>query len=111
MEIPRISTSQALELLQAGTAAFVDVRDPGSFAAGHIPGAHHVNDHNLEAFLARADKRRPHVIYCYHGNSSIGGAGYFLEAGFAEVSSMDGGFSAWQHRYAGQPELIESGRP
>lgn len=104
-DIPRVSVAKARELYDAGAAVFVDVRDPGSYGRGHVPGALHVNDHNLEDFLATADKSRPHVVYCYHGNSSIGGAGYFLEQGFIEVSSMDGGFAHWQ---AACPDAVEA---
>lgn len=97
MEIRRISPESAHASWQNQSAVFVDVRDAASYAAGHIPGALHVNDHNLESFLAAADKTRPHVVYCYHGYSSIGGAGYLQAEGFADVCSMDGGFSAWRY--------------
>ncbi|MEZ0369970.1 MAG: thiosulfate sulfurtransferase GlpE, partial [Candidatus Sericytochromatia bacterium] len=99
------SVAEAKALLEAKAAVFVDVRDPGSFSAGHIPGALHVNDHNLESFMDEADKATPHVVYCYHGHSSLGGTGYFLENGFADVKSMDGGFSQW-HQLC--PDLVES---
>ena len=36
---PRISTAQAIELINRQDALVVDVRDPGDFAAGHILGA------------------------------------------------------------------------
>ena len=34
-------------------------------------------------------------MYCYHGNSSLGGAAHLLSKGFEEVYSMSGGFAAW----------------
>lgn len=105
MDISRISTAEALKLLEAQTTVFIDVRDPDSYRSSHIPGALHVNDHNIDEFVASADKTRPHVVYCYHGYSSVGGAGYLLEQGFTEVSSMDGGFTEWAQTY---PEQVEA---
>jgi thiosulfate sulfurtransferase len=43
------------------------------------------------------------VVYCYHGNSSLGAAGYFLENGFKNVASMMGGFEAWRQVYEHEP--------
>jgi hypothetical protein len=70
-----------LVALATGTAPRVlDVRTTGEFAAGHIPGAIHVPNHQL--WLRRtdlaADKTDPMVTYCSHGrapgwrNSSAG---------------------------------------
>lgn len=98
MHPPEISVDEALQLHESKAAVFVDVRDPGSWRAGHIPGALHVNDHNIQAFIEGADRQRTTVVYCYHGNSSMGGAAYLLSEGFAEVYSMTGGFAEWEDR-------------
>lgn len=99
MEIPEIDVVEAKRRLDAGEATFVDVRDPDSFRRARIPGALNVLDHNVAEFIASADKGRPVVVYCYHGNSSLGGTAYFLRAGFRDVASMKGGFEAWRPRY------------
>jgi thiosulfate sulfurtransferase len=93
MDVPEISPADALKSLDA--AAFIDVRDAGSWRSSHIPGALNVGDHNIGDFVASADKTRPTIVCCYHGNSSIGGAAYLLEQGFSEVYSLRGGFAAW----------------
>ena len=90
-----ISVKEAKEELDKRGAIFVDIRDPASYQDDHIPGAIHVNDENVGAFIATADKTRLHIIYCYHGNNSQGGAAYFEENGFEDVYSMAGGFSEW----------------
>lgn len=107
MQIPTISAQAAKASFDQGTTIFVDVRDPHSFAHGHIPGAQAVGDHNVEDFIEQADKSKPHIIYCYHGHSSQGGTAYFLENGFLDVKSMDGGFTDWQQLF---PEAVEAGR-
>ena len=92
--IKSISVDQAKGKLDE--AVFVDIRDPESYAAAHIPGAVRIDDANVEQFVAAADKSRTLIVYCYHGITSQGGAAYFQQRGFAEVYSMSGGFCAWE---------------
>ena len=95
MDFPETDIPQAQLLFEGGTATFVDVRDPDSFRAEHIPGAVHVDDSNVQQFVANADKQATVVVYCYHGNSGLGAAAFFQDQGFTAVSSLSGGFSAW----------------
>lgn len=81
---------------QSEACTLVDIRDRQSFEMGHIEGAVHVDNSNVDIFLMQADKLSPLVVYCYHGNSSQGAAGYFKEQGFRETFSLDGGFEAWR---------------
>ena len=98
-EILQIEVDEARRRLDAGGTLFMDVRDPASFKAAHIPGAVHVNDHNIEAFVQATPHDRPIVIYCYHGLSSQGGAAFLMEHGFIDVRSLSGGFDAWRGRH------------
>ncbi|MEE2830551.1 MAG: rhodanese-like domain-containing protein [Myxococcota bacterium] len=95
-EIAELTADQALEFLEAGTAVFIDVRDKASYRRGHLPGAQHIGDHNVEEFIRDTEKTAVVVVYCYHGNSSLGGAAYLQENGFGEVYSMSGGFADWE---------------
>jgi len=85
----------AVEHWQNGDAVFVDIRDPQSFAAGHIPGSQHLDNSNLPKFLGSVDKNQKVIVVCYHGISSQGAAGYIAGNGFTDVHSMDGGYTAW----------------
>ena len=85
------------------TRALLDIRDPLSFDEAHIPGAVRVDDGSIEAFLRDTPRDRRIVVYCYHGNSSLGGAAYFLSQGFEQVHSMSGGFEAWRTRHPVEP--------
>jgi thiosulfate sulfurtransferase len=80
----------------------VDIRDPQSFALGHISGSHHLDNHSLADFIAKADLDKPLIVSCYHGNSSQGAAAYLAHQGFAEVYSLDGGFELWRSLYPDQ---------
>jgi len=95
MGFKEISVKEATARLESGDATFMDVRDGGSWRSGHIPGAQSVGDHNISEFIATEDKARTVIVYCYHGNSSKGGAAYLTENGFADVYSMSGGMGAW----------------
>jgi thiosulfate sulfurtransferase len=86
---------KAQEMVAEGSANVVDIRDPGSYSAGHIPNAISLNDENVKAYIESADKEKPLIVCCYHGNSSRGAAEYLAQNGFKEVYSMTGGFEAW----------------
>lgn len=98
-DIPEIDLDGARAHLDAETALFMDVRDPMSFRSGHIPGARHVHDGNIQEFVDGADKEERVIVYCYHGNMSRGGTAYLLSNGFAEVYSMSGGFEGWRQSH------------
>ena len=93
--IKQIDVHQVKQLEKKDSATIVDIRDPASFKAGHIPNAIHLSDETVEQFITDTDKNKPLVVYCYHGISSQGAAAYFSEKGFKEASSMRGGFEAW----------------
>lgn len=98
-DFQHLSPSNAKSMLDQGNITIVDIRDTGSYEDGHIAGAVHVSNDNIEEFLETADKRKPLVVYCYHGNSSQGAASFFKEKGFGEVYSLDGGFEDWRQRF------------
>ena len=94
--VPQIDIESARTLLGEGHAVFVDIRDPGSFRASHIPAAVHLTDASVSAFLEATDRECPLVVYCYHGNSSQTATRWLMERGFTKVASMAGGFEAWR---------------
>lgn len=79
-----------------GDVAIVDIRDPQSYANGHIPNAMHLNNDNFADFLAQTPKEKPVIVVCYHGVSSQQAAQVIAQQGFSSVYSMDGGFEAWR---------------
>ncbi len=91
----RIGIDVARDLLGKADILLLDVRDPASFARGHIDRAENASPINLGQFLAETPKEKPVLIYCYHGNSSQAYAKAFAESGFGEVYSLDGGYEGW----------------
>ena len=86
---------KAQEMVEEGSVNVIDIRDPGSYSAGHIPSAVSLNDTNVKEFIESTDKEKPLIVYCYHGISSRGAAEYLSQNGFKDVYSMTGGFEAW----------------
>ena len=86
---------KAQEMVEEGSVNVIDIRDPGSYSAGHIPSAVSLNDTNVKEYIESTDKEKPLIVYCYHGISSRGAAEYLSQNGFKEVYSMTGGFEAW----------------
>lgn len=97
-EFKRIPPEQAQALREQG-AVVVDVRDPAAFAAWHIRGAKHLDNHSIADFIRAADLDTPTVVVCYHGNSSQSAAAYLISQGFSDVYSLDGGFELWRATY------------
>ena len=100
-----IDCQQAQQLLSDNGSLF-DIRDTASFENAHPRLAKNLNNDNMQQLLTGIDKDQPLLVLCYHGNSSKSAAQYISSLGFSAVSSIDGGFEAWQNLY---PEDIESG--
>ncbi|AOT07207.1 thiosulfate sulfurtransferase GlpE [Pseudoalteromonas luteoviolacea] len=96
MSFKHISIEQTQALLSQGDVVVADIRDPNSFAAGHIPGSEHLSNENLAHFMQEKEFEQPIIIVCYHGISSQNAANYLVEQGFEDVYSMDGGFTQWE---------------
>ncbi len=91
----------------------IDVREPGEYAAGHLPGAVNlprgVLEFAIEAHPALAceasptlaDRSRRLVVYCLSGGRSALATDSLQRLGFTRVESLRGGFNAWKQ--AGHP--------
>mgnify|MGYP000851702245 CR=1 FL=1 len=106
-EFKRIDPATAHDLRAKG-AVVVDIRDPHSFASGHVPGARHLDNHSLADFIAGADMDAPVIVACYHGNSSQSAAAYLISQGFSDVYSLDGGFELWRTTYPAEISSSDS---
>ena len=98
MAFERIGSEQAVELIAAEEAVVVDIRDHASYLGGHIESAIHLDNNNVEEFIDQADREKPLIVCCYHGNMSQGAADFFNQRGFSRTYSLDGGYTAWPHK-------------
>lgn len=101
---PTMDVDQARTLLgaHAGRSDLVllDVRTPGEFAAGHLPGAVLLDIHaeGFEARLAQLDRSPTYLVYCRTQNRSGRAAETMRRLGFGQVTVMVGGFAEWAKR-------------
>lgn len=89
-----VSVQQAAELRDQG-AFVLDVREPGDWTAGHIPGATLIPLSELQARLSEVPQDQTVLVYCRSGLSSAMGRDLLKAAGYARVTSLSGGFTAW----------------
>ncbi|MGI9642023.1 MAG: MBL fold metallo-hydrolase [Acidimicrobiia bacterium] len=73
----------------------VDIRNPGEFALGSIPGALTIPVGQLPERLGELDPSAPTVVFCAGGYRSSVGASVLRDAGFGDVSDILGGYGAW----------------
>jgi rhodanese-related sulfurtransferase len=75
----------------------VDVRTPEEFASGHIEGALNIdfNSGNFANEITRLNPSETYAIYCRSGSRSGQAASIMHEAGFHDVSNLNGGVIDW----------------
>jgi rhodanese-related sulfurtransferase/glyoxylase-like metal-dependent hydrolase (beta-lactamase superfamily II) len=78
-------------------ARVLDIRQDSEYAAGHVPGAAHIE---LGALLDRADDvpDDPLVVMCGHSERAMGAASLLARAGHHHVTVFDGGPADWAER-------------
>jgi len=74
----------------------VDVRDPESYLAYHVPGAISIPLAGLPRRVGVLDASRPVFVICMKGKRSLEGAQVLLEQGFGEVFTVARGTEGWK---------------
>lgn len=78
-----------------GDHYLLDVRTPGEFDGGHIPGADNISVQTLQQRLAEVPQDKPIVVYCRSGNRSAQAARILQAAGYETIYDL-GGIIEWQ---------------
>jgi rhodanese-related sulfurtransferase len=104
--IKEITVDEAAERIKTVPSTLIlDVREPGEYSQGHIPGALNVPRGTLEAKAdleypnrepRLLDRGQPIVVHCASGARSALAADVLQIMGFENVKSMAGGFVAWE---------------
>jgi hypothetical protein len=62
--VPRIAVEDLKAKWGRHDVTIIDVRDAGSYAAAHIPGAMHMQFASIEGMIDMIPKGKPIVLYC-----------------------------------------------
>ncbi len=78
-------------------AIFLDVRDPGEFAAGHLPGAINISRGTLEfnVFSKIPDQNAKIYVYCKTAGRSTLATKTLNDLGYKHAVLMDAMFEDW----------------
>ena len=83
----------------AAGGAIIDVREPGEYLVGHLPGAVNIPRGVLEFKIGDnallANKDLPIVLYCKTGGRAALAAVNLQRMGYAQLRSLSGGFDGW----------------
>lgn len=88
-----IEPDEMLERMQAGSTV-LDIRQNGEYAAGHVPGAVHIELGYLADSLASVPEG-PVVVMCGHGERAMGGASILAGSGRTGIAVFNGGPADW----------------
>jgi|JI10StandDraft_1071094.scaffolds.fasta_scaffold861905_2 phage shock protein E len=90
----QVSRDDAHRMVKEG-AKLVDVRSPGEFSSGHLPGAINVPLQELGAQAKKlGEKDKPVVLYCASGTRSAMARSTLKGLGFTQVFNL-GSMGRW----------------
>ena len=99
--IQSLTAQQAHELISRGDVEVVDVRDPGEWSGGHLPGARLVPLDQLRASPKSALTRDGVLFVCAAGVRSQTAARIAASHGLTTIYSLSSGTRGWVN--AGYP--------
>lgn len=73
----------------------IDVREPGEFANGHIPGAKNIPLGQLPQRYQEIDANKESAIVCLSGGRSSRACEFLETVGYSKIHNMMGGMSRW----------------
>jgi hydroxyacylglutathione hydrolase len=74
----------------------VDVRSPGEWKRGHVPGARHIFLPELHKRIDELDHARPTAVYCGSGYRASIATSILKPEGFEELWNVPGSWEAWK---------------
>ena len=93
----RVSTSDAVQLINRERAVLIDVSEPAEYAAGHPAGSKSVPLGSLEASTnLPKNKALPLVVVCPTGTRASRAVATLKKLGFENAHVLAGGTAAWR---------------
>ena len=97
-KIDSISSERTREIISSRELdqyQLVDVRQPGEYTKGHLPGALLIPLGDLAARAAELDNEKQSIVYCRSGVRSKTACQILTRLGFDRVLNMKGGISSY----------------
>ena len=91
----RINTVAAKELIEEGTVAVIDVRNPDEYEAGHVPGAKLIPIDDLFSRVDELESGKQLMFVCAVGVRSALACEVAVACGHSDVYNLEGGTEAW----------------
>ena len=93
---PKISSTEAIKLLDNIDYKFIDVRTNSEFLSGHIENSIHIPLQELENRLNEIEqiKQKNIIVYCRSGARSSNATSILLKNNF-KVQNLSGGILSW----------------
>jgi rhodanese-related sulfurtransferase len=93
----KVSTNDAVNLINREKAVLIDVSEPAEYAAGHAAGSRSVPFGSLEASNdLPKNKALPLVVVCPTGARAGKAVATLKKLGFENARALAGGFEAWR---------------
>lgn len=90
-----LSNVSVEELHDGGRALVLDVRGPGEYADGHVPGALSLPLPDLPERIGEVGLEQPIAVVCQSGYRSSAAASLLAAAGATDLVNVSGGTAAW----------------
>ena len=74
---------------------FIDVREPGEYKSGHVPGFRNVPLGQIKNRLDELPKEAEVVLMCRSGARSMMAAKLLKKNGYQKIVNVSGGISQW----------------
>jgi hydroxyacylglutathione hydrolase len=74
----------------------LDVRSPGEWKKGHVPGARHIFVPELRDRMNELDRNKPTAVYCGSGYRASIATSILKPQGFNELWNVPGSWEAWK---------------
>ena len=81
---------------RASSLQVVDVRSPGEWKHGHVPGARHIFLPELPKRVGELDPAKPTVVYCGSGYRASIATSILKPRGFEQLWNVPGSWEAWK---------------
>ena len=95
--LERIGQMSVHELNERNSSLQVlDVRSPGEWKRGHVPGARHIFVPELRDRINELDQNKPTAVYCGSGYRASIATSILKPLGFKELWNVPGSWEAWK---------------